>query len=453
MLIHDYGDLIDRPTDTPPATPLAHRRHRREVTWSCPVLFNETRARNYMERYDLDALIATSPANIRYLTGYVCCFDPVMKEYMLNPGAGSQLMQSYALYPRDGKVALVVNPFFAVNASALWVEDLYLFGQTAVDLSHSGESGSQSLQSVRHLLEEAGDCVTASAALLKAITDRGLSNGRIGIELEPLPGDCERAISNGLPQANIRDATNLLRLVRMVKSPEELARMARAAAISEDLALPILSEAATGVTMRELSQRYRAGVAAAGADFEHFVYSIRGLGLAQAETDHVITEDDSMQCDFGCIYEGYYSDTGVTLAMKRAPEAHMAKYQHLRAAVNAAFDTMAPGVRASAVHGALHSTLGERGVAATDGSGHGLGIEIRDYPIIVADNGRRIVDDCVDEPSDLPLEEGMVLNVEAGCYVADVGVVFIEQTSVVTADGSRPLVNQDRSSPLVPLRS
>ena len=403
-----------------------------------------------MERCDLDALVATSPANIRYVTDYVCCFDPVMKEYMLNPGATSRLMQAYAVYPREGNPALVVNPFFAVNATQIWVEDLYIFGGAGVDLTQSVSPGAESLRRLPALLEGAAANATATDALLSVLRDRGLAGGRIGVELEALADDCLETIRDGLSGADIRDISNLLRLVRMVKSPEELARMTRAAAISEEVATPILSNATPGTSMRDLSQQYRAGVATAGADFEHFVYSIRGLGLAQAETDHTLVHDDSLQCDFGCIYEGYYSDTGVTLAMSNAPESHIAKYGGLRAAVDTAFAAMKPGARASDVHGALHAALGARGLNATDGSGHGLGIEIRDYPIIMADNGRRIVDDCVDEPSDLPLEEGMVLNVEVGYYAATVGVVFIEQTSVVTADSCRPLVEQDRRCPMEP---
>jgi Xaa-Pro dipeptidase len=420
------------------------------------MLFNEPRAKAYMERCDLDALVATSPVNIRYFTDYVCCFDPVMREYMLSPGSSSHLMQAYAVYPRQGKPALVINPFFAVNATQIWVEDLHLYGGAAVDYGGAGiDLGASahmpaSLRKIPALLENASAIATATDALLSILKDRGLTSARIGLEIERLPQDSLEIIRAGLPGADIRDVTNLLRLLRMVKSPEELSRMTQAAATSEAVAAPILAQARPGTSMRDLSQQYRAGVAAAGADFEHFVYSIRGLGLAQAETDYILADDDSLQCDFGCIHQGYYSDTAVTLAMGKAPRDHMARYADVRATVDTAVEMMKPGTRASAVHGALHATLGERGLPATEGSGHGLGIEIRDYPIIAADNGRRIVDDCVDESSDLPLEENMVLNIEVGFYAATVGVVFIEQTSVVTGDGCRPIVEQDRRFPVEP---
>lgn len=109
-----------------------------------------------------------------------------------------------------------------------------------------------------------------------------------------------------------------------------------------------------------------------------------------------------------------------------------------------AVDCVRPGVRSSTVQEAMQTTMAARGVTATFPHGHGLGLEIRDYPILVPDNGLRISDDCVDEPSDLPLEENMVINLEVTVMTPGLGAVEIEQTFVVTTDGCRPLVEQDR---------
>ena len=92
--------------------------------------------------------------------------------------------------------------------------------------------------------------------------------------------------------------------------------------------------------------------------------------------------------------------------------------------------------------------MAARGVTATFPHGHGLGLEIRDYPILVPDNGLRISDDCIDEPSNLPLEENMVINLEVTIMAPGIGSVEIEQTFVVTANGSRPLVEQNRGIPI-----
>ena len=98
----------------------------------------------------------------------------------------------------------------------------------------------------------------------------------------------------------------------------------------------------------------------------------------------------------------------------------------------------------------MWDTLNAHGITATFPHGHGMGLEVRDSPIIVADNGLRIKDDCVDAASDLPLEENMVINLEAMTLMPGVASAHVEPKFVVTADGCRPLCPQDRSGPEKP---
>jgi Xaa-Pro aminopeptidase len=110
---------------------------------------------------------------------------------------------------------------------------------------------------------------------------------------------------------------------------------------------------------------------------------------------------------------------------------------------------MAPGVRGSVVQAAMQQAMARVGIAATFPHGHGVGLEVRDYPIVMPDTGARIRDDCVDVPADLPFEDGMVVNLEAPVLYRGAFSAHCEQTFVVTADGCRPLVPQDRSEPTV----
>ena len=96
------------------------------------------------------------------------------------------------------------------------------------------------------------------------------------------------------------------------------------------------------------------------------------------------------------------------------------------------------------------SILNDNGITASNPHGHGLGLEIRDYPILVADNSLRLRDDCIDLPSDLPLEVDMVFNLESAIFTAGVGATHIERTFVVAPEGCRPLTAQDRSAPVRP---
>ena len=110
---------------------------------------------------------------------------------------------------------------------------------------------------------------------------------------------------------------------------------------------------------------------------------------------------------------------------------------------------MRPGVKGSEIQAAMAGALRESGITASFPHGHGIGIEIRDYPIVVPNNGLKIHDDCVDVASDLPMEEGMVSNLEACVFLPLVGSVTLEESHVVTADGHRQLVPQQRRTPVV----
>jgi Xaa-Pro aminopeptidase len=92
----------------------------------------------------------------------------------------------------------------------------------------------------------------------------------------------------------------------------------------------------------------------------------------------------------------------------------------------------------------MASFLSQERVAAFP-SGHGVGLEYRDYPIVVPDTGLRISDECVDRKADLPLEIGMVLNVEATAFLAGGSAVGCEVTCLVTSGDPLLLSPEDRS--------
>ena len=415
------------------------------------MLFNKDRAADYMRRCEVDVLIATSPVNITYFSGYFSWLDPLFREYMMAPGKSSNLDQTapYAIFPLEGESALVITPLFAVNAADLWVKDLHIFGEALLDESVPPTALSDSDRRFFELLHGKQQNSTPTDAVLSVLKARGLTDARIGLDMEGLTPSSKALIERGLPRATIKDCSNLIRLIRMVKTEDELSKLTRAAEISERAAMESFAIAKPGRPISEIVQHYRAQVASNGAYFDHFAYGVRGLGIA-TESNHVLTEDDFLYVDFGCIYKYCFSDTGTTLAMREPSASILERHAALRACTRAGVEVMQPGVKTSEVQAAMWQTLNANGVTASFPHGHGLGLEVRDYPIIVADNGQRIRDDCVDVPSDLPLEADMVINLEAMISIPGVGTLHIEQSFVVTADGCRPLVPQYRECPILP---
>lgn len=412
------------------------------------MLFNRPRAVEYLRRCGLDALIATSPVNITYFTDYHSWLDRQFKEYMTRPGGSSALFQSYALFPLEGEPALVLPVMMGVNAAGLWVKDVRLYGDPGLD--HSLPPGPLEGQlEYFHRLFCGPPRESAIEVLVEILEERGVASGCIGLEVEGLPARTAEGLRRALPAAQFRDCSNLIRLVRMVKSPEEISRLAQAAQIAEEAAQTSLAQARPGKPFLELSRTFRSELARQGAELDHFAYSPRGLGIATGP-EYVLAAEEVMYVDFGGVFGNCCSDSGLTLALRPLPAELRRRYAALRQCLEAGVEAMRPGTRASRVHHAMKDFLKKEGITASFPHGHGVGLEIRDYPILVPDTGLRVQDECADEPADLPLEQGMVLNLEAMIFMPGVSSLHLERSFVVEERETRPLIPQDRQQPFVP---
>jgi Xaa-Pro aminopeptidase len=280
-------------------------------------------------------------------------------------------------------------------------------------------------------------------AFVEIVHSRGLERGRIGIEMDGMPPERRAALRERLPQAALLDCSNLFRLIRAVKSAEELKRLRRAAEISELAVLSSLPHIFAGNPVSGLIESYRTRVAEGDAQFDHFAYAPRGLGIA-TEPNHVLQPGDTMYIDFGCIYRQYFSDTGLTLTMGEPSSDLLARYASLREVIGAGMEQLRPGVKGSAVHRAMHEALGAH---VSNPQGHSLGLEVREYPILAMPNGKRLRDDCIDLDADLPLETDMVVNLEASFFRPGLDSLNLEQSWRITETGCEPLARQARDLP------
>ncbi|MDO8189448.1 M24 family metallopeptidase [Conexibacter sp. JD483] len=401
-------------------------------------LLHLDRARRLMDEARLDALVATTPVNVRYLSGVHSWLDPLMRERMVVAGGGEQLaIAACVVLPREGEPALVLHGGLAANALASWIEDVRLYGAPR----HDDDAGRpQRLDPRRRALLERirGARPTALEALLDVLAARGLTDARIGVE-QPM----KEALEQALPHAWLGDCSALLGLLRMVKSDAELQRLERAAAIGEAAAAEAFATMRPGAALAGAAQTFRAAVAAQGAAFDHFALGPGGLAIWTLGDDR-LAPGDCLFADFGCVYDGYFSDSAATIALGQPEPAVQARYEALRDAVAAGIAAVAPGVRASAVQRAMAAALAETPVVCDPPTGHGLGLEIRDWPLLLPATGARIADDCVDVDADLPLEAGMAINLEISAFMPGVASVEVERTIVVTFDGPRELVPQPR---------
>jgi len=339
-----------------------------------------------------EALLVTTPANLRWLTGFA--------------GSAGVLVvgPDRAVLATDGRYRTQAAEQLAASGAADQVELAIGGVQDQREALVAGAAGATAVGL------EAGD-VTWSAAR----TWEGL--------LEPLP---------------VVATLGVVEALRVVKDADEVARMERAAAIADSAlgsVLHLLAEVRDGRLLTEsafaaaLDHAMRLGGAEDRA-FETIVASGENSAKPHARPgSRVIEVGDPVVVDFGATFDGYRSDMTRTFCVGGEPTGELAIVFEVVASAQAAGVAMvAPGVVTGDVDKACRDRIAEAGWAERfeHGTGHGVGLDIHEGPAVGAG-------------STAILQPGTVVTVEPGVYLPALGGVRIEDTLVVTPTGSRPL--------------
>lgn len=237
-------------------------------------------------------------------------------------------------------------------------------------------------------------------------------------------------LQNRMPRARWTEGGQLLRPLRMIKDEREIALLAEAARRTDESWEEFLTTAITGLTEWDVRERLMGLLSARGLApvFCNVGSGPNGASPHQTASDRVVGPGDAVVCDWGGSLEGYNSDVTRTAHVGDPAPEFVRAYEAVRAANQAAFDVVRPGVPCQEVDRAARAVLTEAGYGAAfiHRTGHGLGLSLHEEPYLV-------------EGNDLPLEEGMVFSDEPGVYFPGQFGIRIEDTVVCTAAGARRL--------------
>jgi Xaa-Pro aminopeptidase len=329
---------------------------------------------------DLDVILATNIHTIRYLSGFT----------------GSD---GVALISRDG----------------LWF---------LTDSRYRTQAGEQvsgfTVGEYRRKLEE-------TATL---ITEQGF--GRVGFEASSLTVAQHTLLTEALTPVELVALPGDFDALRSVKDREELEALENIAQSASQAFLDLVPEIRPGATERHLALRLEWLLREAGADAASFGFIVAsgprgGLPHATPST-RVIGYGELVTFDFGGVRNGYCSDETVTVAVGAADARQREIYQTVKEAHDRALERIKPGVLCRDVDAAARDHITDRGFGEFfgHGTGHGVGLEVHEKPVISF-------------RSEETLQEGMVITIEPGIYIPEWGGVRIEDTVCVTRDGCRML--------------
>ena len=413
------------------------------------MLYNQERLLALMDKFDLAGVVAATPENIYYLSGHASWSQNGYRS------GGSQV---YVVYPRDPKQSpALLIPGGDVGYASLdevWLQEKYIYGRPR----HAQIADPSKLAAVeQRTVKLAGSDTkgpTAEKALAQLIRDKGMDRGRIGMDHFAIPVTIWEKIKAGLPQVTMLPASSFFRYVRMIKTPAEIQRLRESAELNERAITKMLSAAKPGVKESDLAGIYKGEIAKAGGQVYWMHMAVSRGGNFPALKDNVLQKGDVFRVDMGCSINGYHADVCKSGCVGAEPTAeHRKRYDAIQAGVLKSVDALKPGVRPQELYETMIAGVRANGLPNYSNFflGHTIGLEAREFPFLIGP-AEEVDDPFLPNTTNIPMEPGMTLNLEASNHEAGWGTVQVEYTCAVTDTGRQHLITPDQRLLSLPLQ-
>ncbi|MFF4490437.1 M24 family metallopeptidase [Streptomyces sp. NPDC001544] len=277
------------------------------------------------------------------------------------------------------------------------------------------------------------DPYAVTAALLPGSGRLGISDNAWALHL--------LGLLRTLPDTSYAALTDALPMLRAVKDTAELELLAAAgaaadAAFEEIRKVPFAGrrESEVGQDLADLLRRF----GHSQVDFTIVGSGPNGANPHHEVGDRVIRRGDMVVLDFGGLKDGYGSDTTRTVHVGEPTEEERRVHDVVRAAQEAGFRAVRPGVACQEVDRAARAVISDAGYGEyfIHRTGHGIGVTTHEPPYMI-------------EGEEQLLVPGMCFSVEPGVYLPGRFGVRIEDIVTVTGDGGRRLNNTTREMVIV----
>ncbi len=240
-------------------------------------------------------------------------------------------------------------------------------------------------------------------------------------------------LEDALPELEFDALGDRVELLRVSKTPEELAKIRAAQSLTEEAFLHVLSCFSPTVTDLDLAAEIDCYFRRHGAEnaFETILVSGARTSLPHGKPEgELLTKNGFVTMDFGAKVDGYCSDMTRTVVFGHANDEMREIYRLVQDAQNASFACIRAGVTGKEVDSAARDLIYRAGFEGCfdHGTGHSLGLEIHESPNF---NQRGLT----------PIPADAVLSVEPGVYLAGKFGVRIEDIVCVRENGYENLTH------------
>lgn len=359
------------------------------------------KVKSLMDEGGYEYLFLSPGPNLRYLTGACYSYpgdawDMIITWDMITAG----------IIPLDGEPVLVVP-----EASENWMRTV-----TQID-------------DIR--------CYSTAENRLKIIKDLlGEGRGTLGVE-DHLSLKIYEQLVAAFPKIKIKNASDMLGGMRLIKSEEEIESMRKAAGIVEKGVKAGREFIQESITEKEISFEIEKAMRRHGAESISYCVVQTGANTATWDppSENRVKKGDIFLMDLSATYNGYHADITRVTVVGKPSEKQNRVYGVVLDAQLKAIDAVRDGVKAGVVNDAGRRVIDERGYGRyfPFGIGHGLGLEPHETPHLTEYRDMEMV-----------LKPGMVFTIEPTINLPGEFGIRIEDDVLVTARGRETLTTLGR---------
>ena len=268
----------------------------------------------------------------------------------------------------------------------------------------------------------------------QGLKDRRVIAGRVGVE-ETTKFVFADSVGAAAPALRFVSASPVTAGCRMIKDAHEIELIRLAGQVTLKCYEAVFKALQPGMTQDEVSRLIDAGYERLGFPGHASVQVGEYTALPHGSiTPQTIREGTIIMVDDGCTVEGYQSDITRTFVLGRATDKMKKIFDIVHQAQDAALKAARPGVPLESIDAAARKVIVDAGFGPgfkyfTHRVGHGLGLDIHEWPYLVKNN-------MFGWEKALTMKPGMVFSDEPGIYIPGEFGVRLEDDMYVTENGA-----------------
>lgn len=304
------------------------------------------RLRKRVTAEGLDGIVAVSPENVTYVSGFVVPSQSLMR-----------WRHAICIVTADGQISMV-----AIDMEANTVK---------------AHAGIDELRVYREFTEDPMD------KLAETLKDLKLERAKLGIEMEFLPAKDFATLQKNLPAVRWVAADAIFNKARQVKTANELALLRSLSKLTDKAIGDTLKQARVGMSEMDLAGLLLSGLFVGGA--ENYKLMIIASGERSqfpnvGPTDRKLREGDLIRMEIFGQKKGYLAGVCRT-AVVGQPTAEQEKiWANLIACKYLVMDMIKPGARCKEIYQTFLKKFNELGLEPISFVAHGIGLHLHEEP-------------------------------------------------------------------------